>query len=189
MPYVREIRRVTPTRLEIQERADVIQFFAGMLFLVIGLALLATAVRVLLTTKEPSRSGLIALASWALPFTVVGGWTSLGRAWIVVDASRRSVTRTIGLVVPWRTRTYSFNEFCQVQLRVETFFGMRESVRNSEPPVRHEIRLARRGVRRAVPICTPLWWPGVYEDPAALAADIARLMGLPFKALSASGRP
>ena len=111
-------RLVAPDRFQIKEGGGCLSLF-GLPFLLAGIFVVLIGFRIV-----PMRNAA-AVPVWAWPlillmgfvFVVVGGCLVLGRCWITLDATRGTLRKQWGLLVPWRGEDQSLDGYEAVLLR------------------------------------------------------------------------
>jgi hypothetical protein len=160
------IRRPAPGRLELLEGGGCLTFF-GLPFLGAGVfALLAAAGVVPLRTADAGSLGPLVVLLVGAAMTAVGAWLVLGRSWTHVDGARRTVTRSLGLLVPMRTRVHRLEAFSAVRLQLS---------RDSEGPDTYPVALVRG--EGHLKVCST----NDYGRSREAAAALAEVAGLPLE--------
>ncbi|HEU4692831.1 MAG TPA: hypothetical protein VFS23_30930, partial [Vicinamibacterales bacterium] len=91
-------RRVAPDRLEIREGGGCMTIF-GLPFFAAGVFMLLVSAGLIPVEGGDDVLTRIVLPLMGIAFTLVGGALSFGRAWTIVDGTRREVLKQWGLLV------------------------------------------------------------------------------------------
>jgi hypothetical protein len=91
-------RQVAPDRIQIRQGGGCLAIF-GLPFFGAGVFMLLASLGIVSMSNEGDAPGPVALPLMGLLFTAVGGVLCFGRAWTLVDGTRREVIKQRGLSV------------------------------------------------------------------------------------------
>jgi len=113
-----KINQVAPDRLMLKEGGGCLAIF-GIPFFLAGIFMILGGFGIIPIENSPETMDLswIVFIMMGLIFTAVGGVLALGRRRLVLDISRGTLTRSIGLLVPMRHTELSLHFYDSVNLR------------------------------------------------------------------------
>lgn len=111
-------RRVAPDRLEIREGGGCMTIF-GLPFFAAGVFMLLVSAGLIPVEGGDDVLTRIVLPLMGIAFTLVGGALSFGRAWTIVDGTRREVLKQWGLLVPMRSESERVDNLSAVALEFQ----------------------------------------------------------------------
>jgi hypothetical protein len=106
-------RHVGPDRIQIRQGGGCLALF-GLPFFAVGVFMLLSVLGVVSMSNEGDGPGRMALPLLGLVFTGVGGVLCFGRAWTLVDGTRREVIKQWGLMVPMRSDRRMVDDYAAV---------------------------------------------------------------------------
>ena len=111
-------RKVAPDRLEIREGGGCMTVF-GLPFFGAGVFMLLAVAGLIPVEGDDDLATRIVLPLLGIVFTLVGGGLSFGRAWTIVDGTRREVIKQWGLLVPMRSESERVDNLTSVALEFQ----------------------------------------------------------------------
>jgi hypothetical protein len=114
---IRSIRLTAPDRLQIREGGGWLGAF-GLPFLGAGVFMILITFGVIPLSNADSAPAFAwpLLLAMGMVFSAVGGLLVLGRSWVTIDATRRTVTRESGLLVPMRAHAHRLDDSMAVRI-------------------------------------------------------------------------
>jgi hypothetical protein len=106
-------RHVAPDRIQIRQGGGCLAIF-GLPFFGAGVFMLLASLGVVSMSNERDAPGRLALSFMGLVFTAVGGVLCFGRAWTLVDGTRREAIKQWGLMVPMHSDTQRIDDYTAV---------------------------------------------------------------------------
>src|SRR5690349_19004615 len=127
-------RRVSPYRLELQERSGWVAAVFGIPFFLASVFMALSVTGVLPFKFTPKREwDFLVLPLVALAFLGLGGAMFFGRRWLTLDLSSGSAIRQEGLLIPMLNEVRRLSEFTAVVLSFDSG--------DSDSPARYPVRL------------------------------------------------
>ena len=160
-------RRVAPDRLEIREGGGCMTIF-GLPFFAAGVFMILASIGLVPVQGGTDLLTRIVLPLMGIVFTLVGGGLSFGRAWTLVDGTRREVVRQWGLLVPMRSATERIDDLTAVALEFQ------KGDSDSADTFRVSLK-ARTG--RHIQLCSSTQ----FADSRACAISVAEMLRIDFE--------
>jgi hypothetical protein len=106
-------RHIAPDRIQIRQGGGCLAIF-GLPFFGAGIFMLLAMLGVVSMSNSGGAPERLGLTFMGLLFTMVGGVLSFGRAWTIVDGTRREVIKQVGLIAPMRSDTRRVDDYTAV---------------------------------------------------------------------------
>ena len=160
-------RHVAPDRIQIRQGGGCLAIF-GLPFFGSGVFMLLASLGIVSMSNGGDAPGPLALPFMGLLFTAIGGGLCFGRAWTLVDGTRREVIKQWGLLVPMHADTQRVDDYTAVV--VEFVRGDSDSA--DKFPVSLKARAGKN-----LQLCSST----EYGDSRACATAVAELLRFDFE--------
>ena len=160
-------RHIAPDRIQIRQGGGCLAIF-GLPFFAAGVFMLLASLGLVSMSNEGDAPSRLALPFMGLIFTTVGSVLCFGRAWTLVDGTRREVIKQWGLLVPLHSDTQRVDDYTAVV--VEFVRGDSDSA--DKFPVSLKAKAGKN-----LPLCSST----EYGDSRACATAVAELLRFDFE--------